>query len=122
MKISDKKVYKGIIILVKMSLVNKIKDYFAVSIIQQELALSNGTLAIILASKSNNSLIESMLLGGVTFASILNETLAIRQYALMNRLEKSIEKHGYDSRLTKPFMETYCGRKIVKRVLERNNL
>lgn len=48
--------------------------------------------------------------------------MAVRQYVLMNRLENAIEEHGYDSRLAKPFMKTYCGRKIVKRVLDKNNL
>jgi|GEM_PF-4229320 len=100
-----------------MSLVNKIKSYFWVSAVQQTIGLPNLAIAINLLSAGDY-------VGGgyCAFAGLFNESLAVRQYVLMNRLENAIEKHGYDPRLAKLFMETYCGRKIVKKVLEKNNL
>ena len=48
--------------------------------------------------------------------------MAVRQNILKNRLEEAIERNGYDRRLAKPFMNTYCGRRIAKRALKNHDL
>ena len=105
-----------------MSLVDKIKDYFSVSALQQGLALPSAAVAITLASRPNNSLLDYVAVGGCAFSLFFNEALTVRKYALMNRFEEAIEKFGYDPRLARPFMNSYCGRNVVKWVLKKEHL
>lgn len=105
-----------------MSLVNKIKDYFSVSWLQQGLVAVSGTIATPFMLKPEKTALDYAVIGANLFSILYNETMAVRQYVLMNKLENAIEEHVYDPKLAKPFMKTYCGRKILKRVLEKNNL
>ena len=107
---------------INMPLVNKIKDYFSVSWLQQGLVATSGSITTSFMLKPDKIALDYAVIGVNLFSVLYNESMAVKQYVSMNRFENAIEEHEYDARLAKPFMKTYCGRKIVKKVLEKNNL
>ena len=109
-----------------MKLINKSIDYFSISGIHHIASLLGTAFSTLylmnynlISEKIDQPIMSAFLLGAGILATGVNEAYTIKQYNSLRKLEKTIERQGYDPRLTKPFIQTYCGKGIVKRVLKK---
>lgn len=101
---------------------NRIKDFIYINQVPHSAALFSLAGATQLWLANGGSMLEKLIIVGNYAMAAGMEIIALGQYRSMIRAEKAIERSGYDRRLIKPFMNTYCGKRIAKRILQNINL